>query len=198
MTDIDLAYLAGALRDGSVFYYRAGRNYTCVWYEQSEDYLRRSIVPRARRCFGRDAKILQYKPGHHRARIYCQEAHDCFIHRFGYKSPQMGWGTPRPVREGNEEVIAAYVAGFFDAEGDVSKTDSTIGFSQKNRESLRFIRRWLQRHGLSPSHIFVADKKSDTLRFYLTSRKQLAKFRELVPFEHPDKIVVIERLLQHT
>jgi intein-encoded DNA endonuclease-like protein len=198
MANKDLAYLVGALRDGSVYYYRAGRNYTCAWYDHNRLFLQQSIAARLKRVFNRDAQISQYKPNHYRARIYSKEAYNCFRKEYGYRSPQALWGTPSIIRKADDDVIASYVAGFFDAEGDVSRIDCTIGFSQKNRDALSFNRTWLLKGGLRPSRIFVADKKSRTLRFYLTSRPQLAKFRELVPFEHPDKIAALELRLQQT
>jgi intein-encoded DNA endonuclease-like protein len=192
----DIAYLVGALRDGSVFHYR--RNYTCVWYETSYNFLRRSIGSRLEKIFGKKPKLLEYKPGQWRIRTYSQKAHDLFVNEFGFKSPQEFWGTPKPVKLWNGPLIASYVAGFFDAEGDVSKKEALVGFSQKNVESLEFIKNWLEKHGIRTSRIVVADKKSQTMRFYISSRREVEKFRRLVPFEHPEKISLLKRVLQHT
>ncbi len=193
-----LAYLVGALRDGSIFYYERGRNYTCVWYESSRRWLQSSICPRLKEVFGTNAKLLEYKPGQIRARIYSKEAFECFKNVYGYRSPQKNWGTQEIVRAADDSVISLYIAGFFDAEGDISQKDAVLGFSQKNYESLDFIRDWLARHGLKPSKIFIADKKSHTLRFYISSRNELGLFKKLVPFEHPDKAKLMERRLQLT
>ena len=73
-----------------------------------------------------------------------------------------------------------------------------IGFSQKNPESLRFIKGWLEKNQIKTSKIFVADKKSNTLRFYITSKTNFERFGKLVKFEHPKKIMLLGLLLQHT
>jgi hypothetical protein len=74
----DLAYLVGALRDGSVFYNRASRNYTIVWYEKSHRWLEDSIAKRVKKTFGKNACVSEYKPGQFRARFYSMEALEVF------------------------------------------------------------------------------------------------------------------------
>ena len=195
MSFSDVAYLAGALRDGSIFYEKSSRNYKVVWYEQNEAWLRDSIARRVKVLFGKEARINEYKPRQFRALVSSQAVHDYFVREFRFVSPQVFWGTPPKIRQADDETIAAYVAGFFDAEGDVGKWEA--GFSQKNLESLQFIKEWLDSRGIPSSKIFVADKKSGTHRFYVRSRF-LEPFSRCVPFEHPDKRLELEQVLQQT
>ncbi len=192
----NLAYLAGALRDGSVFYDKASRNYRVMWYEDNQTWLSNSIARRVAVEFGKNPRLEEYKPSRYRVVLYSQQAFNLFINEFGFVSPQVGWNTPQNIRCASDEAIAAYVAGFFDAEGDVSVKNYVAGFSQKNVNSLEFIRNWLVRNGISCSKLFCADKKSGTHRFYFTSKENFSRFSSLVPFEHPDKLSFFGILLQ--
>lgn len=194
--DESLAYLIGALRDGSIFYDSASRNYKIIWYQKVLSWLENSIAPRVEAVFERKPRIEQYKPGHFRLLLSSKQIHDMFIEEYGFVSPQELWETPVKIRNANDKIIASYVAGFFDAEGDVNVKDYVAGFSQKNRESLVFIRNWLNKKGVTTGAIFDADKKSGTLRFFITSKNNFKKFRKLVPFEHPDKIIKLDFLIQ--
>ena len=139
----DLAYLVGTLRDGSVFYDKAGRNYRSMWYEDNPKWLQSSVAALVVRVFDKAPRLEEYKTGHYRSVLYSKKAYDVFTGDFGFVSPQIKWGTPKPVREGSKEYVASYIAGFFDAEGDVSVGNYVVGISQKNYESLEFIRDWL-------------------------------------------------------
>ncbi|MFH0974019.1 MAG: hypothetical protein V1817_04510 [Candidatus Micrarchaeota archaeon] len=191
----NLAYLVGALRDGTVHYDKASRNYCVIWYEDNPRWLLNSIATRVHAEFGKNPRLQEYKPTHYRVIMYSKAAFNLFKNDFGFVCPQTEWGTPNAIRNAEDDAVAKYVAGFFDAEGDVSTTNYVAGFSQKNLESLSFIRTWLIGRDVSCSKIFCADKKSGTNRFYFTHKKNFQKFRRLVPFEHPDKILKLEILL---
>jgi intein-encoded DNA endonuclease-like protein len=167
-----------------------------IWYEDSFQWLSESISKRVVCEFGKAPRMEEYKPAHFRAVLCSKRAFEVFTKEFGFVSPQVKWDTPEIIRKAKEEDVASYIAGFFDAEGDVSTKNYVAGFSQKNVDSLEFIRNWLLRHGISCSRIFCADKKSGTNRFYFTSKTNFKKFISLVPFEHPDKKKSLGILLQ--
>nr|KXH71024.1 MAG: hypothetical protein AM324_09295 [Candidatus Thorarchaeota archaeon SMTZ1-83] len=47
--DESLGYLLGAIRDGSVFYDKASRNYFTMYYQKHREWLEESISPRMER-----------------------------------------------------------------------------------------------------------------------------------------------------
>ena len=194
----NVAYLVGALRDGSVFYDKANRTYKSVWYQKDPLWLLHSIQTRVHKTFGKKIQPKEYKKGQYQALLCSKKAFLLFKNEYDFVSPQINWNTPTVIRQAQDKTIAAYIAGFFDAEGDISVENYVVGFSQKNREPLQFIRDWLQSKGVICSEIFCADKKSETLRFYITSRKNHYRFNQLVPFEHPDKRRRLTVLLQCT
>ena len=191
----DLAYLVGALRDGSV-YYDKSRNYKVIWYENNRLWLENSISKRVCAIFGKKPILDEYKTNHFRVVLCSRNAYNIIKSEFEFVAPQEKWNTPKPIKESSDDIIATYVAGFFDAEGDVNCKKYMIGFSQKNMETLEFIKDWLNRNSIKTSKIFVADKESGTKRFYMTSKENFHKFRELVKFEHPDKVKRYGFLLQ--
>ncbi len=192
----DMAYLLGALRDGSVFYDKASRNYKIIWYENNVNWLVNSIASRIKHVFGKEPRIEEYKKGYHRVLVSSQKIYNVFVNDFGFVAPQEKWNTPKSIKKAAKEIIAGYVAGFFDAEGDVNPVKYMIGISQKNLESLEFIKNWLHKNNIQSSRIFVADKKSGTRRFYITSKENFKLFANLVKIEHPTKIKKMDNLLQ--
>ncbi len=192
----DLAYLVGALRDGSVFYDKNSRNYNSIWYENNTEWLSNSIAKRIFKLFKKEPRLEEYKENYYRVILSSQKVYNLFVNDYEFIAPQEKWNTPRIIKKASQEVISNYVAGFFDAEGDCSTKNYVVGFSQKNFESLRFIKNWLNKNGIKSSNIFIADKKSGTNRFFITSKENFKKFYSLVPFEHPDKVFSIGLLLQ--
>ena len=194
----DLAYLVGALRDGSAYYDKNSRNYKIIWYENSQEWLKNSIMKRAYNVFKKNPRLEEYKRNYFRVVISSQKVFNIIKKDFEFISPQEKWQTPKSIKNSSQHIIATYVAGFFDAEGDINTKKYMIGFSQKNKEALEFIRDWLNRNSIKTSKIFIADKKSKTKRFYITSKENFKKFSDLVKFEHPDKVNRFGILLQQT
>jgi len=194
----DLAYLIGALRDGSVFYDKNSRNYQIIWYENNLSWLTNSIFKRVEKYFGKKPRIQQYKKGYYRILVSSQKIYNKIVNDFEFVSPQIFWNTPILIRNASKGIVAKYIAGFFDAEGDLNPKKYMIGFSQKNSNALQFIKEWLSKNDIETSKIFIADKKSGTKRFYITSKENLKRFNQLIEFEHPDKIRRMKILLQLT
>lgn len=192
-----MAYLIGALRDGSLVYDKS-RNYKTIWYENNNDWLMNSIVNRVQKVFKKKPRLDQYKKGHFRVVLSSKNIFYTIKNYFGFIAPQEKWCTPEPIKKSNDEIIASYIAGFFDAEGDMNPKKYMMGFSQKNQESLSFIKMWLNEKNIKTSKIFIADKKSNTKRFYITKKSNFEKFYRVVKFEHPNKIMRVRLLLQQT
>jgi intein-encoded DNA endonuclease-like protein len=204
MLDPDLAYLLGALRDGSVYYERASRNYVTVFYQKHKTWLEQSIATRLIRLFGVNCKVDEYKPGHWRARVYSKKLYTIWQTRFGYPIEgltQLNWNTPKQIMNADLIVKSAYIRGFFDAEGDVSPTTSSspyIGISQKNRQVLEELKQILEELDISTGGIHTIDSTSNTLRFVVASKEAISKFITIINSEHPEKKNSLNRIRTYT
>ncbi len=185
--DSDLAYLVGALRDGSISK-RVGVDYTLSLSQSGEgSYIwLRKIASIIRRQFGVAPKIEADRTGH-RIVVHSKPVVLFFEHVFSMPMDQRYWDTPNLIKTGSAIEIGlakGYVAGFFDAEGYVTsvetyrKTGKTkLAFYQNNRESLDYIRGFLAALGFRPS--FCKDRGKFAL--YLYGKDALAKFYAQFP-----------------
>lgn len=199
----DLAYLLGALRDGSIYYNRAGRNYVTAFYQQSREWLEEAIAQRLIRLFGVHCRVEEYAPNRWRIRAYSKQLYRMWREDFGFPEEGIGqahWTTPNGIMTANRDAKCAYIRGFFDAEGDVSPRTSTspyIGFSQKNRQVLQDLQQLLKELDLPTGHIHTIDAKSGTLRFVIASKQALTRFITIINSEHPQKRRTLHRLSVH-
>ena len=111
------------------------------------------------------------------------------------KIPQENWNTPRIIKSQNNELHLHYLRGFFDAEGGMPKDPKNakqkyISFSQKNRNSLEFIRKILIRNNFRPTNITFC---GGIWEFRITRKHDMIRFADFVGSSHEDKI---ERLRQ--
>ncbi len=185
--DSELAYLVGALRDGSISK-RAGVDYTLSLFQSGEgSYVwLRKISSIIRRQFDIAPKIEADRKGH-RIVVHSKPVVLFFEHVFSMPMDQRYWDTPNLIKSGSAIEIGlakGYVAGFFDAEGYVTsvetyrKTGKTkLAFYQNNRESLEFIRAFLTGLGFRPS--FCKDRGKFAL--YLYGKEALANFYAQFP-----------------
>lgn|GEM_PF-1579352 len=185
--DSELAYLAGALRDGSVSK-RNGVEYTISLFQSgrhSYSWLRK-ISSIFRSKFGIAPKMEADRDGH-RVLIHSKPVALFFESVFEMPKDQRFWATPKIIRELSATEInigKGYVAGFFDAEGYVTsietfrKTGKTkLAFYQNNRDSLLFISEFLAKLGLKP-HLYRDGEKSVLV---LYGKDQLMKFHAHIP-----------------
>lgn len=185
--DDELAYLVGALRDGSISK-RQGVEYTLSLFQSGPDsyvWLRR-IASILRRQFGVVPKIEADRGGH-RIVVHSKPVVLFFEHVFSMPMDQRYWDTPNLIKMGSATEIGktkGYVAGFFDAEGYVTSIETfrktgkvKLAFYQNNKESLEFIRGFLVKLGFRPS--FYNDRGKFVL--YLYGKDALAKFYAQFP-----------------
>ena len=180
----ELAYLVGAMRDGSVSK-RDNVEYTVSLFQSgtgSYVWLRK-IASIFRREFGVAPKIEADRNGH-RVLIHSKPIALFFEGAFEMPKDQRFWATPKIIETLPAAEIKGYVAGFFDAEGYVTsietfrKTGKTkLAFSQNNRESLEFIRDFLARQGFHP-HIYE-DRGKFVLCLY--GKSELKRFYASIP-----------------
>ena len=196
----DLFYLAGALRDGSVFYDKASRNYTLVWYSKDAQYLASSIARKLVRSFGKSANVYEYKRGQYRVKIGSKEMYDAVRQTFGFPEEGIGqsvWGASDRLRNSRRWLKYAYIRGMFDAEGDVSVRNRYLEVSQKNREVLKWIKDEFQKSRINSGGIIIADKKSSTYKIVVSQKRSVKLFRKKIGFEMKRKKLMLDRLCLH-
>jgi len=195
----ELLYLLAALRDGSVYYDKAARNYVVAFYQKNREWLEETLRPMITIAFHKKPMIDEYKPGHYRLRIYSKNVYDLIKRVYGFPEDHCGqafWGVPEKLRSLNPEDLIPFIRGFFDAEGDVGLSEKSpyIGFSQKNREVLLFLKENLERLDIKTGDVHLIDLRSHTYRFVIASKEGLKRFIKLIGSLHPEKIVKLHRL----
>jgi DNA-binding transcriptional regulator WhiA len=108
-----------------------------------------------------------------------------------FKSPQSKWNfTPTLNKDG--EIL--YLSGFFDAEGYVSKSETTnawnIGIEHTGNKScppLSFLKSILNKFGISSNAITkkTKNRKTPLFRLRITDKKSIIKFCKIIKSQHP-------------
>lgn len=195
-----VAYLVGALRDGSVFYDKASRNYFTMYYQKHREWLEDSIGPRLEKEFDKPFKIEEYTPGHYRLKLSSKDMYTMWKERFSFPEDGEGQGTwtvPKEIKESNTHVQACYIRGVFDTEGDVSPVSSKtpyVGISQKNETFLNELKDMLSDMDIHAGKIHIIDEKSGTQRFAISDRQSLQRFITIIGTEHPVKAKDLYRI----
>lgn len=179
--DWELAYLAGAMRDGSIC--RRKNQYTLSLFQSGKHsyWWLRKVSSIFRRKFGISPKIEADRDGH-RMLVFSKPVVLFFESAFEMPTDQRFWATPTIIKTlpaTGTGILRGYVAGFFDAEGYVTsiktfrKTGKTkLAFYQNNLDSLEFLRDFLAGSGFKP-HLYK-DKEKFFLCLY--GKEQLRKF----------------------
>ncbi|MHA1401238.1 MAG: LAGLIDADG family homing endonuclease [Candidatus Heimdallarchaeaceae archaeon] len=197
----DLAYLVGALRDGSVYHYKKNRSYYTLFYQQHRSWLEESIGERIKRLFGIKYLIDEYKLGHYRLRISNKRLYELWKNEFKFPEEgetQANWLVPKQILQGTIEEKAAFLRGFFDTEGDVSPESSStfyVGISQKNSTVLLQLRELINELGIRTTIPHIIDQKSQTYRISITGKEEIRKFAEVISSEHPVKCKKIKQMI---
>lgn len=77
-----VTYLVGALRNGSVFYDKASRNYFTMFYQKYREWLEDSIWRRIKKEFDVHFRIEEYTPRHFRLKLSSKEMYTMWKNRF--------------------------------------------------------------------------------------------------------------------
>jgi len=118
-----LAYLVGALRDGSISQTstKEGIKEYSAWCSKSKEYLEGVIAPFLSEIFGIKPRVVsdrdkfQVRTSIHAIVRFFQRV---FEHPTG---KQTSWKIPQVILQADKEIKSAYIRGFFDAEGSVLK-----------------------------------------------------------------------------
>jgi len=176
-----LAYFVGALRDGCV----TGHNYSvrisqsgpgaAEWLEEMRKICNELFgLPGRMSVLGNEHRLeLQSKP----VAVFVRKV-------FEMPFDQSKWGTPKLIAR-NKEAWIPYVSGFFDAEGYCTSAETyhrtgkmKLSFSQNNHDSLRFIKKVLEAHGIATSRIYLETGRK-CYALYVQSRAGIIRFAEI-------------------
>lgn len=198
--DESLAYLLGAMRDGSVYYDKASRNYFTMYYQKHREWLEDSISPRMEKLFDKEGKIEEYKSGHFRLKVSSKELYEMWKQDYDFPPDGEGqgsWNIPEDIKTASTHAKASYIRGVFDTEGDVSPISSKscyVGISQKNETFIEEVRGLLEDLDIHPGKTHIIDAKSGTLRIAVSEPKSLLRFIMIIDSEHPDKHTNLRRV----
>ncbi len=182
----NLAYLCGVLRDGTVA--REGKNeYTVAFYSKSKEFVEK-LAELVYNEFGIKQRIERMDEVWG-IRIRSLVLYEFFRLMFEVPKYQKDWNTPKIIEKSSREVIRNYISGFWDAEGSCShiekmkspkKKNLSINITQKNIESLEFIKSVLEKEGIETGKIYTNDRKS----MFRISRKCIPKFCNYIVSRH--------------
>lgn len=185
----DLCYLAGVLRDGTVVR-EANDEYLCAFYNKHKEFIK--ILQRlVKDVFWIEPKIEKFKDVFG-IRIRSLTLYLFFNKIFDVPQYQHSWETPTIIKKAPLEMQRSYISGFWDAEGvcpriekldRIKKKNLYIGFVQKNKESLEFIKAILEKNKIACGKVFWSTDK-----FVLKiSSESITTFYEFIEPKHPIK-----------
>ena len=209
----DLAYLLGAIRDGSLP--KPSNNkyevtFACDWYRP---WLTEIILNKVKNTFELPSeKIKIYEVWSHkskkpyfRLKVYSKKLYQR-IREFYPESNQELWTTPKIIKNSNLELQIEYIKGFYDAEGgcrnverflngETKSMNCEVGIRCKHvkspNEPLLFIRSILQKFDIKS----FLRKTEDGL--IITGKNNAYKFYKYFKPLHPRKRLMLKRLLQY-
>lgn len=183
----EIAYLLGALRDATMDI-RKGKNYEIKIAQKESDWLR-LLQKLFEKSFEISGNITKHINGTEILRINGKNAVEVILKISEMKVPQDSWETPKVIREQSLEIQINYLRGFFDAEGGLPKNPETakqkyLAFSQKNRESIEFLREILIKKNFNPTNITFC---GNVWEFRLTRKKDIVNFCKTIGSWHSEK-----------
>lgn len=178
----DLAYLFGALRDGSLVHY--SYVYEIEYAQKHPAWLEKILAPKIERCFGIKVTVKQRKNKSFviRIRSTAMFAIIKYItqHQANYQS------TPEIILKSPFELQKHYIAGFYDAEGRKNLNDLNIyqQWYNKTCPPLEDIKKILERRNINSK--FRIKPQNNAFLFTLhIEGKSRRRFLENIPIQHP-------------
>ncbi len=194
----DMAYIIGALRDGSI-----GKNnkvYISQSGEGSKEWLE-ALEQIFKNLFEIKTHINKIN-NEYRLNIYSKPLRIFLEKIFEMPFDQNNWATPNII-EKNLETWIPYISGFFDAEGYCTSKETfekigkaKIGFAQNNFKSLEFIKISLEHYGIRANKVFL-EKDGKRHALYIQSKSEILKFISIFkPVRKRQQLLELESLLK--
>lgn len=183
----ELAYLLGALRDATIDI-REGKNYEIKIAQKNKEWLQ-LLQKLFKKYFKKEGKITTHINENWILRIGSKNIAKEITKISEMKIPQEFWNTPTIIKNSSISLQIAYLRGFFDAEGGLPKnpiesSQKYLSLSQKNKESLEFLRNILIKLKFKPTQLTICGK---VWEFRITRKNNIIKFIELIGSWHPEK-----------
>lgn len=183
----EFAYLLGALRDATVDF-REKENYEIKIAQKDVKWLQ-LLQKFFEKYFHKSGRITAHVNDTSILRINGKTIVKEIIEISEIKIPQDSWETPSIIKNSSLSMQVAYIRGFFDAEGGLPKNplksnQKYLSLSQKNRESLVFLRNTLTKLGFQPTNLTICGK---VWEFRLTRKKDIIEFIEKIGSWHYEK-----------
>ncbi len=191
----ELAYILGALRDGSIDI-RKGKNYEIKIAQNSLEWLK--LI---KRIIDKNFKVNS-NINNGLVRVTRKEVVSKIIEISDMVVPQVNWNTPKIIKKSDsKEIIISYIRGFWDSEGGLPKNPSKtkkaeqryISFHQKNKETLDFIREKLIDFGFNPTRLTFC---GNVFEFRICRKKEILKFYKEIGTWHPEKKKRLKELVK--
>lgn len=192
----ELAYLVGALADGSIYHSEKYYIYRVRYYENSKKYLELSIEPLINGLFrtkghfyyDRRKNVYFYK-------ITTKEVYKMMNKIINSFKDSDHRCVPWWILEGEQDVGRAFVRGFFDADEfyylNPIKSDYRVRFGQVDSEVLDGVRRILAKDDFKCSEVLGPYRsKTNSKPYYelqIYGKSQMFRFHDLIRPSHPNK-----------
>lgn len=192
----DLAYIVGALRDGSIsrFTDKHGRlHHSITFYSKSKGWLE---ILQKKLCavFGKTPEIVQYSNKTPYIRIYSKNIAEMFSKEFEHPlGVQIRWNTPKSIKSSNYDIKRHFIAGMWDAEGGIDLQNKQIKFylswDGNKCPPLDDLKNILGSMGIKSGEVCRYKNENGKFpRFVLRiSTDSNKKFVNDIPIQHPEK-----------
>ncbi|MBL7160104.1 MAG: hypothetical protein ISS95_00915 [Candidatus Aenigmarchaeota archaeon] len=166
----DLAYLLGALRDGSLIN-SSGKFWVRIYDDKESGWIE-NIKPRIEKLFDKRIHLREHKRFNSKYLDISSKPLCSFLNILVDKN--LHKDVPEIIKGSDIEIQKAYISGFFDAEGyvpypTVKNKRYRITFNQKNQKPLIFIKQFLDTLNIKcpkiSRHILPIYGKENILRF---------------------------------
>ncbi|MDV3103793.1 ATPase, T2SS/T4P/T4SS family [Thermococcus waiotapuensis] len=104
------------------------------------------------------------------------------------------WDVPHLILS-NDELMRYFLAGLFDADGNVDPNGPSIVLTTKSENAARKVWYALQRLGIISTVTRVKNKEGNIFRVTISGIEDLRKFRSLIPLRHSRKRAKLDEIL---
>ena len=200
--NISLAYLIGALADGSIYHNEKHYVYRISYFQKSKEYLEKCIEPHVLRLFNKKGHFYYDKrKGVYFYEITSKEVYNTFMKALESFKSKGDRRVPSWIRNGDESLQFAFIRGFFEADGYYhvrpENSDYRVRLGQSEFFILEDIKNMLSlkfkcSDVLGP---YQSESKPDVKPYYelhIHGIDQVNKFHEVIRPCHPNKQLNLE------
>jgi len=194
-----LAYLLGALRDGSILTIY-NNQYEVQFSQKNVKWLRNVIIPTIEEVFKIKTKVQRYGEQTPRIKVYSKPIYIFIKKVFKYPEKlQVTWEVPSLVMHSPLEIKRWFIRGFFDSEGEINIKQKRLvihhSWNGENPVVLKQLQEILINDFGIESKISKPHKERNFPSFDLTIFKEnILLFYQRIGTSHPQKIIKFQLL----